>query len=172
MKNIRHRKQTCRAPPAQDEWWALETFLSLFSSIAYFSLLTSRRMRSSLWDQSNCSPTLLSPVFSVHLSFPSTSDFLHHHFGPAGMNVDRDRHMQEGQQPCLASGSSPWQQIPMRADNGTRNENNAVCQPGNQKKISLSHQTLPLAGPRAEVIREAPLYMHLGIIHKLALQTV
>lgn len=51
--------------------------------------------------------------------------------GPACMNVDRDRHTQGGQQPCLASASSPWQKISMRADNRTRNENNAVCQPRN-----------------------------------------
>lgn len=51
--------------------------------------------------------------------------------GPACMNVDRDRHTQGGQQPCLASACSPWQKISMRADNRTQNENNAVCQPRN-----------------------------------------
>lgn len=51
--------------------------------------------------------------------------------GPASMNVDRDRHAQGGQRPCLASASSPWQKISMRADNRTQNENNAVCQPRN-----------------------------------------
>lgn len=50
---------------------------------------------------------------------------------PATMNVDRDRRMQGGQQPCLASGSSLWQQISMRADNGTGSENNVFCQARN-----------------------------------------
>lgn len=85
--------------------------------------------------------TILSPSLSSSSSFffsfiPSTCLSVHLWFltsplWPASMNVDRDRHMQGGQQPCLASGSSPWQQISMRTDNGTRNENNAVCQPRN-----------------------------------------
>ena len=137
MKNIRNRKQTCLAPPAQDEWWALESFLFSFFSFFSSSLLTSWWMSSSLRDQNNDSLShSFFFFFFFFFFFPSTCLSFHLWFltsplWPASMNVDRDRHMQGGQQPCLASGSSPWQQISMRTDNGTRNENNAVCQPRN-----------------------------------------
>lgn len=103
---------------------------SFFLYSFFFSLLTSWWMSSSLWDQNNYSLSLsffffLSIALSLHLWFLTSP------LWPGSMNVDRDRHMQGGQQPCLASGSSPWQQISMRADNGTKNENNAVCQPRN-----------------------------------------
>lgn len=69
--------------------------------------------------------------FFIYLSFSTPLMRFPAALGPACMNVDRDRHTQGGQQPCLASASSPWQKISMRADNRTRNENNAVCQPRN-----------------------------------------
>lgn len=69
--------------------------------------------------------------FFIYLSFPTPLILFPAALGPDCVNVDRDRHMQGGQQPCLASAPSPWQKISMRADNRTRNENNAVCQPRN-----------------------------------------
>lgn len=69
--------------------------------------------------------------FFIYLSFSTPLVLLLAALGPACVSVDRDRHMQGGQQPCLASACSPWQKISMRADNRTRNENNAVCQPRN-----------------------------------------
>lgn len=67
--------------------------------------------------------------FFIYLSFSAPLMRFPAALGPACMNVDR--HTQGGQQPCLASASSPWQKISMRADNRTQNENNAVCQPRN-----------------------------------------
>lgn len=81
-----------------------------------------------LWDQNN-PPSLFFFFFpnslSLHLWFLTSP------LWPTSMSVDRDRHMQGGQQPCLASPSGPWQKISMGTDNGTSNENNTVCQPRN-----------------------------------------
>lgn len=105
------------------------SFPFVFSQMCIF-LLTSRWMSSSLWDQNNYSHSFFFfPFLSISLSLHLW--FLTSPLWPDSITVDRDRHMQGGQQPCLASGSSLWQQISMRSDNGTRNENNAVCQPRN-----------------------------------------
>ncbi len=126
MENIRNRKQTCLASPAQDEWWALESFLFLF-----FILYSLHGGWVVHCETKTTIPSLSSVLFSFSISLSLHLWFFTSPLWPASMNVDRDRHMQGGQQPCLASGSSPWQQISMRADNGSKNENNAVCQPRN-----------------------------------------
>lgn len=79
--------------------------------------------------ETKTTPFLL--FFCIYLSFSTPLILLLAAPGPACVSVDRDGHMQGGQQPCLASACSPWQKISMRADNRTRNENNAVCQPRN-----------------------------------------
>lgn len=152
MRNIRHRKQTCPAPPAQDEWWALESLFPL-------------SLQSGWVVHCETKTTVLSLAFFLisfcRSLFPSTSDSLHLPLWPASLNVDRDRHMQGGRQPWLASGSGPWQQIPMRADNGARSENNAVCQPRN----SACHSgPSPMLGVLHELrwTRKAPLQIQLG----------
>lgn len=119
MKNIRNRKQTCQAPPLKYEWWDLERFFFFFFNSLYGGWV--------VHCETKTTPFLpfLFISLSLHLWFLTSP------LRPTTMNVDRDRHMQGGQQSCLASASSPWQKISMRTDNGTSNENNTVCQPRN-----------------------------------------
>lgn len=116
MRNIRNWKQTCQTPPLQDEWWDLGS--GFFASFTADEWSVVRQKQ-------------LPFFFFIYLSFSTPLILPPAALGPACMSVDRDRHMQGGQQPCLASASSPWQKISMRADNRTPNENNAVCQPRN-----------------------------------------
>lgn len=116
MRNIRKWKQTCQTLPHQDEWWDLGS--EFFTSFVADEWSVMRQKQ-------------LPFFFFIYLSFSTPLMCFPAALGPACMNVDRDRHTQGGQQPCLASAYSPWQKISMRADNRTRNENNAVCQPRN-----------------------------------------
>lgn len=116
MRNIRNWKQTCQTLPHQDEWWDLES--GFFTSFVADEWSIMRQKQ-------------LPFFFFIYLSLSTPLMRFPAALGPACMNVDRDRHTQGGQQPCLASACSPWQKISMRADNRTRNENNAVCQPRN-----------------------------------------
>lgn len=125
MKNIRNRKRTCQASPLKYEWWDVKRFFFLF----FIFLLAS------WWRVVYCE-TKTTPLSLFFFFFKSNSLSLHLWFltsplWPTSMSVDRDRHMQGGQQPCLASPSGPWQKISMGTDNGTSNENNTVCQPRN-----------------------------------------
>lgn len=113
MRNIRNWKQTCEAPPHQDERW--DPGSGFFTSFVVDEWSVMRQKQ-------------LPFFFFIYLSFSTPPMRSPAALGPACMNVDRDRHAQGGQQPCLASASSPWQKISMRADNRTQNENNAVCQ--------------------------------------------
>lgn len=127
MRNIRNWKQTCQTPPHQDEWWDLGSgFFTSFVADEW-SVMRQKQL----------------PFFSfIYLSFSTPLMRFPAALGPACMNVDRDRHTQGGQQPCLASAFSPWQKISMRADNRTRNENNAVCQPRNPARHSRTFAIL------------------------------
>lgn len=127
MTNIRNRKQTCLAPPVQDEWWVPERFVLLFflPSLHGGWVVHCETITTILFCPLPHSLFFLSILLSLHLSFPASP------LWPTYINVDKDRHMQGGQQCCLASGSGLWQQISMRVDNGTRSECNAFCQPRN-----------------------------------------
>lgn len=122
MKNIRNRKRTCQASPLKYEWWDVKRFF-----IFYFFL---NSLHGDGWfivrpKQPPITFFFKSNSLSLHLWFLTSP------LWPTSMSVDRDRHMQGGQQSCLASPSGPWQKISMGTDNGTSNENNTVCQPRN-----------------------------------------
>lgn len=116
MRNIGNWKRTCQTPALQDEWWDLGRGFFTSFMVDEWSVMRQKQ---------------LPFFFFIYLSSSTPLILFPAALGPACMNIDRDRHMQGGQQPCLASASSPWQKISMRADNRTRNENNAVCQPRN-----------------------------------------
>lgn len=116
--------------------------------------------------ETNTSPFLLFLFISLsrHLWFLTSP------LRPTCMNGDRDRHMQRGQQSCLASASSLWQKISMRTDNGTSNENNTVCQPRN----SVCHsRPFPMLGVFHELrwTRKLSLKFNSLSLHQLQRRT-